>query len=113
MNRGALVTLAVVTVVIGTVILGQIIANARADEESAGIGQAERAAVAEAAHLFWDNPFQRMVFRAYGLRAIATGGPDQCGGGETGPLFEVTAYTLFGIELDAITCRAAPDVGDD
>ena len=108
MNRAVLVMLAVVTGVIGVVILGQVLANARADEESAGIAPEQRAAVIGNAYSAWDNPFQHIAFRAVGLHAIASGGPDQCGGVNEGPMFEVTGYTLFGIELATITCRDVP-----
>ena len=108
MNRGVLVMLAAVTVVIGTLTVGQVLANARADEESAGIAPEQRTAVISSAYSAWDNPFQRMAFRAYGLHPIASGGPDQCGGGDEGPMFEVTGYTLFGIALDTMTCRDGP-----
>ena len=98
----------VVSVVIGTLTVGQVLADARADEESAGIAPEQRTAVISSAYSAWDNPFQRMAFHAYGLHPIASGGPDQCGGGDEGPMFEVTGYTLFGIALDTMTCRDGP-----
>ncbi len=110
-GRGFLGGAAVVAaVIVAIVVMGQFTANLQADAGSTAIGQEERNAVVEQARIFWDNPFQRLAFRAFAVRPVDGTGPDPCGGREDTRMYEVTAYTLFGVALDRINCRASsPD----
>jgi len=109
-HLGGVVTVVLLSIFVGLPLAGQLLADQQADVASAGVGQAERASLIGAARIFWDNPFQRVAFRAYAVTRIpdVDAGPDQCGGGTEGPMFLVTAYTLFGVRLDSISCRAPP-----
>jgi hypothetical protein len=107
-HRGAAVTGLAVGVVIAVLVAGQILAIRRADAASVGVTAFERDQATVSAHTFWDNPFQRLAFRAYGVQRIPRSGLDGCAGTTEGPMYRVTAYALFGIELDHISCGLTP-----
>ena len=97
------VAVAILAVIVLAGVIGQVVASARADGESPGIPTADRDQVRIAAHDFWDNPGQRLAFRAYGVRGIGPA-PADCDAGDwlDRQTWEVTAYTLFGIPLDSV-----------
>ena len=103
-ERFAAVT--VVGVIVGVLLVGQLLAIQRSDAASSGLAPSERDAASTSARLFWDNPFQRLAFRAYGVTRVTRSGPDRCTGSSEGSMYRVTAYTLFGVELDHIDCGA-------
>lgn len=103
-HRSAAVAGLVVAVVVAVLATGQILAIRRGDAASVGVASLERDQATVSAQTFWDNPLQRLAFRAYGVQRVPRSGPDECAGTTAGPLYRVTAYTLFGIELDKLTC---------
>ena len=93
-------------VIVIVLVGGQLLAIQRSDAASAGLGRNERDAATTSAQLFWDNPFQQLAFRAYGVTRVPRSGPDRCTGSDEGPMYRVTAYTLFGLQLDQSDCGA-------
>lgn len=88
---GVLAVLAVI--VIGWV--GIEVAHRTADRSrDASIPGAAASAAEQEAHLFWDNPFQRIFYVASSTVNVQQG--PSC------PRFEVIAFTLFGIEMDHV-----------
>jgi hypothetical protein len=68
-------------------------AHAAANEsQDTSIPSPEASAATQEAHLFWDNPFQRILY-------VALSATDEQPGAKC-PKFEVTAYTFFGIVID-------------
>ncbi len=71
------------------------VAHATADRSrDASIPLLEARAAEDEAHLFWDNPFQRLAY----LELTATGSPVS----EDCRVIEVTAYTFFGWAMDRV-----------
>ncbi len=74
---------------------GIAIAHATADRSrDASIPAVEARAAEDAAHVVWDNPFQRLAY----LDLAATDSPAS----EDCRAIEVTAYTFFGWAMDRV-----------
>lgn len=105
-----LITAAIAVTVLATSVA---LANLSADAASTGLPTAERDEVVALAREHWDNPFQRLVFRAFGVsRRPDTGGAVPAGrcedalAGVSSRTWAVTAYTFLGLPVARalVTC---------
>ena len=64
------------------------------DSRDPSVSPSTAVAAEREAHTFWDNPFQRLLYAAMSTTDVKQGA--------TCPRYEVTAFALFGAEIDRV-----------